>query len=580
MLNLKGIRVLSPTGSSDHALLDQIDLNINRGHFGAIVGPSGCGKSTLLKTIAGLLEPEDGEIFWMGRNLDEDEDFHPSELGYVPQFSIFHNRLTVREVVRTATQLRTTGGDRQMDADAWTEHVLSRVGLLEIADRRSEVLSGGQQRRLGLALELVTRPTLLLCDEVTSGLDPKSEDEIVQLMASLVEDQGRVVLSVTHSLRHLHQYDSITVLVAGRLVYHGPPDHLLSFFQVSAADEVFPALSQQPLEFWLERFDLYRPYEQSSLNQNREAMASVETASAVADGQEETESTSVMSVPFAPWQAWVLMFRRFRLFLRDPAQIGLQLALIFTFPAVVVLFAYEGLPEIRNMSLAMEQNVVEYLKERLEYTIQTSRVGSLVSGLVMFQVILLTLMGANNAAREIANERHILEKEKLSGVSSVATLISKLCFLLPLVGAQSFWMAWFVKTICNIPGDWTVQFWLLFWVNAAMTVTSLAISAWAKTSEQASLISIYLVGFQLPLSGTVLALPELLAPLIRPFIAAYWAWSGYLQALRETRFYDLVIQISNTPVAEVSNCYFILMVHLGVGVFIAWLGLSKSQWAE
>src|SRR5207248_9752458 len=109
------------------------------------------------------------------------------------------------------------------------------VGLTGIADRRVRVLSGGQKRRLALALEMVSSPVLLLCDEVTSGLDPKAEDEIVRLLRKLSQHVGangspRTVLSVTHSLRHLDLHDSVAVLYEGHLVYHGPPQLLLHYF--------------------------------------------------------------------------------------------------------------------------------------------------------------------------------------------------------------------------------------------------------------------------------------------------------------------------------------------------------------
>src|SRR5207253_2031578 len=100
----------------------------------------------------------------------------------------------------------------------------------EIGDRRVGVLSGGQKRRLSLALEMVSSPVLLLCDEVTSGLDPKAEDEVVRLLRSLALPAGeenvgrlRTILSVTHSLRHLQLHDSVAVLYEAHLIYHGPP---------------------------------------------------------------------------------------------------------------------------------------------------------------------------------------------------------------------------------------------------------------------------------------------------------------------------------------------------------------------
>ncbi len=111
-----------------------------------------------------------------------------------------------------------------------------------------KVLSGGQRRRLGLALELVTDPALLLCDEVTSGLDPKSEREITQLLHDLArQSDGRIVISVTHSLANLSLYDSILVLHEGRVIYHGPPRALTHYFSIEKTEDVYPELARREL---------------------------------------------------------------------------------------------------------------------------------------------------------------------------------------------------------------------------------------------------------------------------------------------------------------------------------------------
>ena len=146
----------------------------------AIVGPSGCGKTTLKKTIAGLNPESDGSLIWEGRNLSEEGDFSPSEIGYVPQFSIAYDPLTVDESVEAATRLRVKSRNTE-ELDHRIDRVLDETGLGPISDRPVKVLSGGQKRRLGLAMELVSDPKILLCDEVTSGLDPRSEREIVRL---------------------------------------------------------------------------------------------------------------------------------------------------------------------------------------------------------------------------------------------------------------------------------------------------------------------------------------------------------------------------------------------------------------
>jgi hypothetical protein len=95
--------------------------------------------------------------------------------------------------------------------------------------------------------------------------------------------------------------------------------------------------------------------------------------------------------------------------------------LIAGFPLLVAVFAWNGLPAVKNLSMGLDLNMIEQMNEAKDFLIQSTKVGSLVSGIVMFQVILLTLMGANNSGREIAAERGILEKEKLSGLSPLAS---------------------------------------------------------------------------------------------------------------------------------------------------------------
>ena len=228
--------------------------------------------------------------------------------------------------------------------------------------------------------------------------------------------------------------------------------------------------------------------------------------------------------------------------------------------------------------MTSDVNILDQLKEANQYIIDSTKIGRLVSGLVVMQVVLLTLMGSNNSAREIAGERLIYEKEKLGGLRPFSYLASKACFLFVLVAVQSFWMAIFVNRICQFPGDLFEQISLLLLANAAMTSTCLAISSLMPSPEQASLVSIYLVGFQLPLSGAVLGLPVAARWITQPFIAAYWSWSGILQTMRDTRFYDVVQLITPTALSSVALCLWTLTCHIGIGLTVAYLGCKRSRW--
>jgi ABC transport system ATP-binding/permease protein len=587
-------------------LVDQVSLQVPRGHFMAIVGPSGCGKTTLLKTIAGLNPESDGALFWNGRNLSEEDDFSPSEIGYVPQFSIAYDPLTVDESVEAATRLRvrcrtTTELDQRID------RVLEETGLSPISDRTVKVLSGGQKRRLGLAMELVSDPKILLCDEVTSGLDPRSEREIVRLLHDLSRKDGRMVLSVTHSLAHLELYDSILVLHEGRVAYHGPPERLTHYFSVHDTEEVYPRLASQSSERWMQSWMKHRDSYYRMLEKHRAALVSsgelrlpeesapaAEPAAPAADAATPAEgdalpeaaavtATQAKPAPDIPplpgffSQFATLLSRRWRIFFRDRGQVFLQLAILLCFPVLVTLFSDKASGNIRQYSDVRQADVFEEIKEAQSVLSDQAKVGSAVSGIIMFQVVLLSLMGSNNSAREIAGERPIYEKEKFGGLRPSAYLASKLAFLSCLVIAQSLWMAFFVQFFGPFRGEFTQHAAFLLLVNSAMTCICLAISSLMRTAEQASLLSIYLVGFQLPLSGAVLALPEHIETFTRPFISAYWAWSGSVDAL-QTQVLDAVKSVIDTSLSARDACLYVLAVHIVVAIVAAWLGARRPQW--
>ncbi len=611
MLEIKEVSLLAGKGNKQVRLLSEVSAIFPRNHFAAVIGPSGCGKTTLLKTVAGIAcGEEEGTICWDRRDLSE-EDFEPSEIGYVPQFSIAHPELTVQESVETALRLRVGGLDANRRA-SMAASFLGEVGMASAADRRVAVLSGGQQRRLSLAMEIASRPHILLCDEVTSGLDARSEDEIVRLLHALSRTGGRLVLSVTHSLQHLHLYDSVMVLYGGCLAYHGPPSHLSHYFQIRDAADLYGQLEKrEPCEWALSWKKHHAPFRKiieektlfssdatggaepwlpqkmagatapdtTEVPPNPTDYDSAETILYQPEKTGETETLPPAICPDALSQFWVLLCRRTLIFSRNKPQLLMQAGLVFGFPLLVAVFAWHGLPNVKNVGMSLDANMVSQLLEAKDFLLQATKIGTLVSGIVMFQVILLTLMGANNAGREIAGERLIFEKEKLSGLRPASYVASKAFFLGGLVLLQSVWMGVFVHFTCGFPGDFPAQLAFLLLVNAAMTSVCLALSSWLENAEQSSLASIYLVGFQLPLSGAVLALPDPIGTIARPFIAAYWSWSGILQTLRDERYYDIVQVVAQSPLSPVGICALVLLFHIFAGIVLAWWGCLRSRLA-
>lgn len=634
MLELQDVCFTIKKDGESINLVDLVNIKIPRGHFMAIVGPSGCGKTTLLKTIAGLNPESSGGLYWEGRNLSVEGDLDPSDIGYVPQFSIAYDPLTVDESVEASTKLRVKVRDNE-ELDQRIDRVLEETGLAAIADRQVKVLSGGQKRRLGLAMELVSDPKLLLCDEVTSGLDPRSEREIVRLLHDLSRREGRIVLSVTHSLAHLELYDSILVMHEGRVAYHGPPDQVTHYFSVHDTEEVYPKLATQTSERWQSSWMKHRDPYYSKLERTRKKLidsgalhlpalamagvgAGVAAGAAVAapaapaakvsapdpgspiataplpepkveptapvttkeDTQESETDTEKVRTPGFFTQFMTLLSRRWRIFFRDRGQVFLQLAILICFPILVTLFSTNANKPIPSLSDFRQTNLKAEIQELEKVKEAQMLVGSSVSGIIMFQVVLLSLMGSNNAAREIAGERLIFEKEKFAGLRPSAYLSSKIAFLACLVLAQSLWMAVFVNLFAPFRGgtggfESHVIFLLL--VNGGMTAICLGISALMRTAEQASLLSIYLVGFQLPLSGAVLALPKTVEFVTQKFISAYWAWSGSVSAL-DGKTRGAVEAVIDTALSERNECLYMLAFHIAAGLIGAWIGARRHQW--
>ncbi len=576
-----GLEVDAPPGSEQDSLylLREVNLRVPQGHLMAIVGPSGCGKTTLLKVIAGIQEQSQGELKWEGRDLQVEEDLHPGELGYVPQFSVAHDLLTVEECIASSMALRTQlpGTD---DFDPKLDHILSVTGLTDLADRRVKVLSGGQKRRLGLALELVTNPCLLLCDEVTSGLDPKSETEITELLKVLArQNPRRLVINVTHSLASLEAFDSVLVMYQGHLVYHGAPKLLTHYFTVEHAEDVYLRLTQREAVEWHESWQKKRSYYESMLFEGK---AEKLVATEHTDAEESPDAPNPMApeeLPSLFSQVFTLLHRRWTIFRRDRGQVGLHLAMLIGFPLLVVIFALDGIKPLKQLNQRQETDIVYEMQRQAQHQFDQLQAGGIVSGLIMLQVVLVTLMASNNAAREIAGERLILEREKLGGLSTLAYLISKVLFLGVFVLAQSVWMGVFVDMIVGgLPGDLLVKLVLLVLASAAMTSICLGISALSRSPEKATILSIYLVGFQLPLSGAVLTLPDWLEGAVNPFIAAFWAWSGSLRSMSDTAFYDAVKKVTDTSLVSPELAAFVLLAHIVIGLSMTYVGTKGSQW--
>jgi ABC-2 type transport system ATP-binding protein len=203
--------------------LSGLDMVARRGQVTAVLGPNGAGKTTLVRAIATLIRPQAGTLRVHGIDVVRHPEAVRRIIGLAGQFAAVEPALTGRENVRMVSRLY---GRSARQAAATTEAVLVQIGLSEVADRPVRTYSGGLRRRLDLGASLVGAPKLLLLDEPTTGLDPRSRSQLWEAIRNLVK-AGTDVLLTTQYLDEADQLAHQVVIVdRGRVIAHGTPSDL------------------------------------------------------------------------------------------------------------------------------------------------------------------------------------------------------------------------------------------------------------------------------------------------------------------------------------------------------------------
>ncbi|MGI4896837.1 MAG: methionine ABC transporter ATP-binding protein [Janthinobacterium lividum] len=224
MIELRHLTKIFGDGPRAVTVLDRLDLVVPSGTITAVVGPSGAGKSTLAQCVTLLTRPTSGAVVVGGRDLTElgDDSLREARrrIGTIFQSDGLQTRRTAAENVELPLRyLGVVRGERRTRV----AELLDRVGLGDLAHRYPHELSGGQRQRVGIARALALRPSVLLSDEATSGLDPAATASIVALLRELRDDLGLSILFITHEMDTIVEVaDSVARLEAGRIVETGP----------------------------------------------------------------------------------------------------------------------------------------------------------------------------------------------------------------------------------------------------------------------------------------------------------------------------------------------------------------------
>ncbi len=219
-IQCRGLTKSYQKGNTTVTPLENLDLDVSKGHFLALMGPSGSGKTTLLNLIAGIDSPTSGDLHIGGTSIAQLSrgaltDWRARHVGYI--FQLYHLVPILSAFENVELPLLLSQGSRSARRQR-VERALELVGLQDRASHRPPELSGGQEQRVAIARAIVADPPLLVADEPTGDLDRESAQQILTLLRSLVADHGKTIVMVTHDPKAASAADETLHLEKGRLV--------------------------------------------------------------------------------------------------------------------------------------------------------------------------------------------------------------------------------------------------------------------------------------------------------------------------------------------------------------------------
>ncbi|MFD3589938.1 FHA domain-containing protein [Streptomyces sp. NPDC058683] len=457
-------------------LLDHVSFPVGEKCLLAVVGPSGAGKSTLLGALTGQRPAEHGTVLYDGRDLYRDYAELRQRIGLVPQDDILHVQLTVRSALTYAAELRFPEDTAKAERRERVEEVIRELGLEQRAEQSVHSLSGGQRKRVSVALELLTKPSLLFLDEPTSGLDPGMDRSVMNMLRGLADD-GRTVIVVTHSVLSLDVCDRLLVLApGGRTAYFGPPGDALGFFGFDEWPEAFEAFERDTGRDWAGEFRASSYHRKYIVNSS---------------AQPVVPRTGPVAAPPPPRpRSWGAQFST--LVRRYTA------ALLADRTFLVIMI---GLPFVMGaMARAVAGN-------KLTFDTATNALLTLCVGGV--------LTGAANAVRELVKERVIYQRERAVGLPRSAYVMSKVVVLGTITVLQAIVLTQvgLAGVDLNAPGGEGVLMPPLLEITVAVAVLSftammlgLMISALVRKEEVTMPLLVLLTVVQVVFCGTLLKL--------------------------------------------------------------------------
>jgi len=510
---------LSKWVRKDLNILQDISLSFQPREFIVVVGQSGGGKSTLVDAIAGYRPATHGRVFVNDIDVYNNFDAIRNDIGFVPQKDIIHMELTVFQALDFAAQLRLPADTTQAERHQRVMSVLDDLDLAHRKDVQISGLSGGQQKRVSIGVELLTKPGLFFLDEPTSGLDPGTETALMQLMRRLA-DQGRTIVLITHATKNVMLADKVIFLArGGYLAWFGPPDEALKYFDQyrsarsqrtseMAFDDIYAILESSengtPQE-WAGRYKQHPAYWEYIVKPLQEKGQAAEAASATVHPKADSQSTRGRQVSSLR-QFMILSARNLKILTRDRFSLALMLA---SAPLV-------GLLDFVLASL-LGRNPFDFLR------------GNVFNSLIILFMLCLygVMVGAIGMMREIVKEQDIYKRERLVNLKILPYVLSKVWIAALLALYQAACYVIIRNLAFNMPGG-LLEFALMYVIMALATMAGMMWglfgSALAPNANSAPLLVILFILPQIVLGGALIPLPTYVsAP-----TSTRWAFEGLM----------------------------------------------------
>jgi ABC-type multidrug transport system ATPase subunit len=508
------------SGRGSRKLLDDISLAIAPNEFVGLLGPSGAGKSMLMNALNGMHRTGSGRVLINNLELYQHLDSLKQGIGYVPQEDIIHRQLTVYRTLYYVARLRLSRDVARSEVDQIVGEVLDVTGLSSRRDVLVSELSGGQRKRVSIAVELITKPSVIFLDEPTSGLDPATEQRIMRLFRQIAES-GRTVILTTHAMENVRLFDKVVLLMGGKLIFYGPPAEALKF--VGATDFI----------------DLYKKIEEPVESE----MAKLGQLPASAkEGEQRAYETRGMEIADSVAEDWRRRFMATDLYRHNVSE-PLRQVQSETRTAHPPPRRHSIIDALLQWMTLLRRYTEVLASDKWNLFIlfcQAPIIGVLTYLVVGkndprdFPYFILALVsiwfGTSVAAREIVKERPIFRRERMVNLRLLPYLASKLLVLSLIVGLQATLLFGTLKIlhfagIMYLPGLFfgIPQLLVLALTGIVGIALGLFVSAVVKTSEVAtSLVPLILIP-QILFAGLT-AVPTGMAKLMGAAMPATWSF--------------------------------------------------------